>query len=242
MLRRKISDLSPDRFKVLACTWNGLNDSIGGLLYIAKFFETNSLNFNNIHFSHLAYKNLDTYFNFNGVEYVKEPVFEDYNFVARLNNGTLTRSFSTTQINKFISIKENLVEEGSIFKNYIGVQFRHYKSEFVKTTDPDRDRIFTAEVQEYAQRFLARYSPSENYLIVSDNPIWCDFFKDKKNITYLVVPEPMVTPFEHIRERYLGFSVTQICALAACRKIYTTHGSFHDLTRLISDKIPKEKL
>lgn len=239
MLDTTSCKLPADRFKALSYTLSGLNDSIGGLLYMTKFFEINSLNFNNIHFSHPVYKDLDTYFNFQQVEYVKEPVPEDYNFVARIHHGNLTRTFPTDYINKFISFKEKFISEGETFKNYIGVQFRHYKSESVK---PDRDEIFAEEVQEYSQRFLARYSSSENYLIVSDNPIWDGFFKDKENISYLVVPEPMVAPFADVRERYLGFSINQICALAVCKKIYTTYGNFHELVRLINDKIPKEKL
>lgn len=242
MLRENIAKLASDRFKVLSCTWNGLNDSLGGLLYLTKFFETNSLDFSNIHVSHLVYKDLDNYFNFKEIKYVKEPIVENYDFVARLNNGTLTRAFSTEYINKFIEIKENFINESNTFKDHVGIQLRHYKSEFLRSTDPNRDRVFTEEVQEYSQRFLSRYSANENYLVVSDNPIWANFFKDKPNISYLVVPEPMIAPFEPIRERYLGFSVNQICALAACKKVYTTNGSFHDLTRLINDKIPKEKL
>ena len=239
MVDRTSYKLNPARFKVLSSTLSGLNDSIGGLLYITKFFEINSLDFNNIHFSHFVYKDLDTYFNFHQIEYVKDPVLEEYNFVARIHNGGLTKTFSTEYINKFISFKEKFISEGEPFSDYIGVQFRHYKSESVKT---DRDKIFTEEVKEYSERFLARYSSNENYLIVSDNPIWNDFFKDRKNISYLVVPEPMVAPFADTRERYLGLSVNQICALARCKKLYTTYGSFHNLVRIITDKIPKEKL
>jgi hypothetical protein len=231
--------LNPARFKILSSTLSGLNDSIGALLYITKFFEINSLDFSNVHFAHFVYKDLDTYFDFNQIQYVKDPVLEEYDFVARIHNGGLTQAFSTEYINKFISFKKKFITEGEIFKDYIGIHFRHYKSEVVS---PDRDKTFSEEVQEYSQRFLARYSPNEKYLIVADNPVWKDFFEDKKNISYLVVPEAMVAPFAESRERYLGFSVSHLCGLAACKKIYTTYGSFHRLTRLINDKIPKEKL
>ena len=227
------------RFKALSYTVTGLNDSIAGLLYMIKFFEINSLDFENLHFSHPEYKDLDTYFNFQQIEYVKAPVLETYDFVARIHNGNLAGAFTTEYINKFISFKEKFINEGKVFENCIGIHFRHYYSEAI---NPDRDNIFTEEVQEYSQRFLARYSTNENYLIVSDNPVWMDFFKNKKNISYLVVPEPMVAPFGDVRDRYLGFSVNHICALASCKKIYTTHGFFHHLTRLINDKILKEKL
>ena len=239
MLLENIAKLASDRFKVLSCTWTGLNDAIGGLLYIIKFFETNGLDYSNIHFSHVTYKDLDTYFNFNEIKYVEQPTFKNYNFVARLANGSLTRQFSTEYINKFITIKEKFINEGNVFKDYVGVHFRHYRSEPDK---PDRHKVFMEEVQEYSQKFLSRYSVNENYLIVSDNPIWDGFFKDKENIRYLVVPEPMMVPYKQVRERYLGLSVNHICCLAKCKKIYTTHGCFHELVRLISDKIPKEKL